>query len=118
MCDSTAARGSCHCGRVEIVLTEFPPTVTECNCSLCRCYGVLWAYVDAEAVQHLPASSLTETYSWNGRHVDFHRCRHCGCLTHWIPRDESRGARGINARLFDEQVLAGATRVFKDGANR
>jgi len=118
MSHSVAARGTCHCGRIEIVLSPFPPTVTECNCSLCRRYGVLWAYVDADAVQLLPMESMTQTYSWNGRHVDFHRCRHCGCLTHWMPRDQGRSARGINARLFSEQVLAGAARVFKDGASK
>jgi len=86
-------RGSCHCGSVEIVLTGFPDTVTECNCSLCRRYGVLWAYVEAEAVVALPDGALTDRYAWNGRHVDFHRCKQCGCVTHWMPRDARRAAQ-------------------------
>jgi hypothetical protein len=35
---------SCHCGAVKLEIAVAPETVTECNCSICRRYGVLWAY--------------------------------------------------------------------------
>ena len=38
---------SCHCGAVAITLPHAPSVVVECNCSLCRRYGVLWVYYDA-----------------------------------------------------------------------
>jgi hypothetical protein len=113
---STLVRGTCHCGDVEIELQALPKSITECNCSLCRRTGVLWAYVDENLVITLPDASVTETYAWNGRHVDFHRCKCCGCITHWLPRDQGRKQRGVNARLFEPQALDGIVVVQKDGA--
>lgn len=109
-------QASCHCGATAISVVAYPAEVTDCNCSLCRSYGVLWAYYPASDIVSLPDASLTDTYAWNGRHVDFHRCRHCGCVTHWVPRDPGRDQRGINARLFPAHVLASARILHHDGA--
>lgn len=111
---NTAA--ACHCGAIKIVVACDPSEVTDCNCSLCRRYGVLWAYYVVSDIVALPDPTLTETYAWNGRHVDFHRCRHCGCVTHWMPRNPARTRRGLNARLFPAQVLAAARIRYRDGA--
>ncbi len=110
-------RAACHCGAVHIEVAALPSEVTLCNCSLCVAYGVIWAYHDVADIVSLPDASLTDTYAWNGRHVDFHRCRTCGCITHWMPRDASRQKRGINARLFGAELLATARVRHKDGAN-
>jgi len=120
---------SCHCGAVQFELAHPPETVTECNCSFCRRVGVLWAYYTADEVRQLDTSSrdpasreplrettATQTYAWNGRHVDFHRCITCGCLTHWVPRAAGRKQRGFNARLLDPEILAAARLRHKDGA--
>lgn len=107
---------SCHCGQVQIVLPKAPDVVVECNCSLCRRYGVLWAYFDADELGGLPAAGETDSYAWNGKHVDFHRCRTCGCVTHWAPRAASRTTIGINARLLEPTLLAAARLRHKDGA--
>ena len=37
-------RASCHCGAVCLEIDAAPAEVTECNCSICRRYGGLWAY--------------------------------------------------------------------------
>ncbi len=40
---------TCHCGAVRIHIPRKPRSLTNCNCSICRRYGVLWAYYrDAE----------------------------------------------------------------------
>ncbi len=106
---------TCHCGAVEMGVARAPTEVTDCNCSLCRRYGVLWAYYDAPDLT-LPDETLTERYAWNGRHVDFHRCRTCGCVTHWFPRAAGRARRAINARLLPVEVLAAARLRHRDGA--
>jgi hypothetical protein len=41
---------SCHCGAVLLEITEAPPEITDCNCSICRRYGVLWAYYSPRQV--------------------------------------------------------------------
>jgi hypothetical protein len=108
---------TCHCGAVRILLAAEPTEITECNCSLCRSYGVLWAYCDAEEVQFSAAPSPTDSYAWNGRNVDFHRCATCGCVTHWVPRDAARTRRGVNARLLPPSVLDTARLRHLDGAD-
>ena len=80
--DTGETVATCHCGAIALRLAAPPTEVTECNCSLCRRYGVLWAYCKAHEVGPLPEATLTHTYAWNGRHVDFHSCRGCGCITH------------------------------------
>ena len=108
---------TCHCGAVTVTLTEPPTEVTDCNCSLCRRYGVLWAYCPADGVEVSPDPPPTDTYVWNGRHVAFQHCRRCGCVTHWTPCDAGRDKRGVNARLLPPKVLA-AVRVRRlDGAD-
>ena len=107
---------SCHCGAVRFSVVRAPETVTECNCSLCRRYGVLWAYYDVGEITVLTEPLPTDTYGWTGRYVDFHRCRTCGCVTHWVPRAAGRQQRGVNARLLPVEVLAAARVRHKDGA--
>ncbi|WP_240229903.1 GFA family protein [Devosia lacusdianchii] len=109
--------GSCHCGAVRIILDAAPETVTECNCSICRRYGVLWAYYAPNRVRFEPSEPVTDTYQQASRTLAFHRCRTCGCVTHWAPlagRDPNR--MGINARMLDPIVLAAAQVRHLDGA--
>ncbi len=109
---------SCHCGAVRLSLSHAPDEVTECNCSLCRRYGVLWAYYEAGDIEGLPLEGLTDTYAWGRKNVDFHRCAKCGCVVLWAPRAPGRSMHGINARLLPPEILSAAALTFKDGASR
>lgn len=43
--------GACHCGAVQWRLDTPPESATACNCTVCRRYGVLWAYdIEGEGV--------------------------------------------------------------------
>ena len=107
---------SCHCGAVQLHVDAAPETVTDCNCSICRRYGVLWAYYSPKSVQIVAGRDATDVYMWDDRAIEFHRCKTCGCVTHWAPVDRSVDRMGVNARLMDLAVLA-AARVRKlDGA--
>ena len=108
---------SCHCGHVKLRVTESPETVTECNCSICRRYGVLWAYYPPAQVRVVTGGDSTAVYMWSDRSIEFHRCRNCGCVTHWAPVDKSSDRMGVNARLMPLEVLAGARVRQFDGAN-
>ncbi len=37
-------RVACHCGAVRLSVEPAPRWVLDCNCSICRRYGALWAY--------------------------------------------------------------------------
>lgn len=108
--------GSCHCGAVRFTLAVAPGQVTDCNCSICRRYGTLWAYYRLEQVE-FASVPVTETYIWGDRGLAFHRCRSCGCVTHWQALDPTHDRMAINARLLAPEVLARASVTFYDGAN-
>jgi hypothetical protein len=103
---------TCHCGAVRLVLPRAPTEVTDCDCSICHSYGVLWAYCDPAEVT---VEGATDTYARGPRTIDFHRCRSCGCVSHWTPVARDPNRMGVNARLLPREVLAGARRRRLDG---
>jgi len=106
---------SCHCGAVRLKINRAPEEVTDCNCTLCRRYGVLWAYYSPKDVQ--VTSDVTDIYMRGRRTLEFHRCKQCGCITHWAPVDKTRDRMGVNARLMAPEVLARARVRHFDGAD-
>ena len=109
--------GTCHCGAVRVTVPRKPRTVTDCNCSICRRYGVLWAYYKASTVRLEAKPKATESYSWGRKKLKFVRCATCGCLVCWqraTPDPERK--MGVNARTFDLDVLRSLRIVPLDGA--
>jgi hypothetical protein len=100
---------SCHCGAVKMAVETAPVEVTDCNCSICRRYGTLWAYYSPSQVR---VTGGTDTYEWDDRSLKFHRCKTCGCVTHWSPSDPARDRMGVNVRLMAPEVV-GAARLRK-----
>ena len=88
----TVIIASCQRGANTLVLAAEPIEVNECNCSICRRYGVLWAYYAIGDVT--PTAGAADIYSWDDRSIAFHRCSTCGCVTHWAPidRNEQNGS--------------------------
>ncbi len=108
---------SCHCGAVRLEAATPPVEVTDCNCSICRRYGVLWAYYSPRDVRIERPAGATDSYMWGDRSIAFHRCKTCGCVTYWSAVDAARDRMGVNARLMDPAVLAAAQVRLLDGAN-
>lgn len=108
---------SCHCGAVRLQIESAPAELTACNCSICRRYGTLWAYYSPKQVSFVPQPAATDFYIWGKRYLEFHRCRTCGCITHWASVDKTRDRMGINARLMDPDVVAQARVRRLDGAD-
>jgi hypothetical protein len=107
----------CHCGAIRVVVESAPTQVTDCNCSICRRYGALWAYYSPTQVRFVPAEPATDIYLWGDRSTTFHRCRTCGCVTHWAAVDKTIDWMGVNARLMAPEVLAKARIRHLDGAD-
>lgn len=57
----------------------------------------------------------TDIYLWGDKKIEFHRCRTCGCVTHWAPVDRGRDRMGVNCRLMDPAVLSGVRVRKLDG---
>jgi hypothetical protein len=98
-------RAACHCEAVKFEISEPPEWVLDCNCTLCRRYGVLWSYYHPPAGQAKllmqPDPAASETYSWGDRGIAFRRCKTCGCMTHMQTTDiDPPMIFGVNARMM------------------
>ena len=82
----------CHCHAVRLELDGPPPWILDCNCSICRRYGALWAYHNHVPFRVVSDPDATFVYRWGGKGLAFHHCRTCGCTTH-ISVPEFRSAR-------------------------
>jgi len=110
---------SCHCGAVRLTMARAPDAVTDCNCSICRRLGALWAYYDPADVRLLAPEMALESYVRRDGSADlaFRRCRTCGCTVDWRPlAGRDPGRMGVNARLLPAEILAAAHVRRLDGA--
>ena len=105
---------TCHCGAVRMEVPRAPETLTACNCSICRRLGWHVAYYPASEVT---VRGETDTYVWGDRMLAFHRCKVCGCGTHWSALKPTSDRMGVNARLMPPEVQAAARVRRFDGAD-
>lgn len=99
-------KGTCHCGEISWSLDEIPESATACNCTVCRRYGVLWAY-DYEG-EGIHVSGETSVYI-RGESISFHFCPTCGCVAYWrsLSLDEAGRRRiAVNLRLTEPDPIA------------
>jgi hypothetical protein len=105
-------QSSCHCGAVRLAIAHAPTELTDCNCTICRRYASLWAYFSPKEVE---VSGATDVYMHGDKSIEFHRCKTCGCVMHWAPADKTHDRMGVNCRMMDPAVLAGARVRKLDG---
>lgn len=111
---------SCHCGIVRLELPRLPRSLTQCNCSICRRYGALWAYFRRRSVRVIAARSALASYTWRNRVRQYRHCKRCGCVTHYqqrVRRPDGTDIVAVNLRNIDdpERVAQVRTRLL-DGA--
>jgi hypothetical protein len=98
--------GSCHCGAVQWRFEGLPEGATACNCTVCRRYGVLWAY-DFEG-EGITVAGPTQAYI-RGKAISFHFCLACGCVAFWRslkPHEDGRRRIAVNLRLAEPAAVA------------
>jgi hypothetical protein len=98
--------GICHCGTVQWQFDGSPTSATACNCTICRRYGVLWAY--AHEGHGIDVSGPTQAYVWGDKSIGFHFCATCGCIAYW--RAVQPGKNGlrriaVNLRLATPEAV-------------
>jgi hypothetical protein len=109
---------TCHCGAIRVEVPHQPEALTNCNCSICRRYGTLWAYYPADTVRVAAEPGATSEYVWGSKMLRFVRCSICGCVTHWeriVPGGS--GKMGVNARNLEPEAIDGARVRRLDGAS-
>ena len=98
--------GACHCGAVHWRFDGVPEGATARNCTVCRRYGVLWAY-DYEG-HGIGVAGKTQAYI-RGTEIEFHFCPTCGCVAFWrAQRADEDGRRriAVNLRLAEPDAVA------------
>ncbi len=107
----------CHCGAVKVEVPRRPRTLTNCNCSICRRYGVLWAYYKDSDVRLTADEGAIENYSWGPNTQTFIRCKSCGCVMQWRKHlINEKTWTGVNARNFDPEEIGNVHIRLLDGA--
>ena len=101
-----------------VELPSAPEKATDCNCSICRRSGALWAYYEFGTVRITGHPENTHEYIQGDRTLATVRCATCGCVTHWEPLPREPGKRhGVNLRNFDPKLLESVQIRRFDGAD-
>jgi hypothetical protein len=98
--------GSCHCGAARWRMDVDPESVTACNCTLCRRYGVLWAYGHDGVDIHVEGPT---TGYVRGSAISFDFCPTCGSVVFWRglkPERDGRTRIAVNVRLAEPEAVA------------
>jgi len=111
-------KGSCHCGAVRWTFEGIPDSATACNCTVCRRYGVLWAYdYDGEGIK---VSGPTKAYV-RGKEIGFHFCAECGCVAYWRALQSGKDGRrriAVNLRLAEPAEMGDIVIDHFDGLDK
>jgi hypothetical protein len=101
-----AIEGSCSCGAVQLAVARAPRTLTQCNCSVCRRYGTLWAYYRRSAVTITASRGVLRDYAKRRGGLRFRHCTTCGCIVSWEAGRDAAARMAVNARLLDHAAMA------------
>lgn len=111
-------RASCHCGAVQIETDALPETLTQCNCSICRRHGALWAHGTRQSTRVVSGADQETAYLWGDRLIEFYHCNRCGCVTRYESVEKLPSSRvSINARMLAPDDIAGLRVRTFDGAD-
>lgn len=111
-------QGSCHCGSVRWRFAGVPDGATACNCTVCRRYGVLWAY-DYEG-EGVTVTGNTRAYVCGSKEISFNFCPECGCVAFWRSLTADGAGRrriAVNLRLAEPEAVARIPIDHFDGLN-
>jgi len=108
---------TCHCGAVRVEVPRKPRRLTDCNCSICRVYGTLWAYYKASTGRLVCARGATSSYARGDKSIEFIHRKKCGCVVQWrVIRKRPDSRTGVNARNLEPEAIASARIGRLDGA--
>jgi hypothetical protein len=111
-------KGACHCGTVSFVLDEQPEWLTECNCSICRRIGAIWAHSAIANITIEAPPESTNAYIQGDKSLAIHTCKTCGCATHWESLGGDDNAHmAVNCRMIEPSILSDLKIRPFDGAD-
>lgn len=109
---------SCHCGRIHIKVSAKPAFLIDCNCSICRRYGALWACYSAKQLEFTGHPEHSVAYLWGKQSIQTMHCAVCGCVTHWEALSNQPDRKmAVNVRNFEPGLFDGTPIRHFDGAD-
>ena len=109
--------GECHCGKVKFVVSVVPKQLVDCNCSLCRRIGALWAHVPIESVKISADPGATSGYVQGDKTLSVQSCNHCGCITHYESLQAEGEIMAVNFRMLPTEIVNEFRIRLFDGAD-
>jgi hypothetical protein len=95
------AEGGCHCGAVRFRARFIaPPTLLDCNCSICAKTGFLHLIVAADDFSLLAGGDTLTEYRFGTGTARHLFCRVCGIKSFYVPRSHPDGF-SVNWRALD-----------------
>ncbi|MFP6837922.1 MAG: hypothetical protein VB948_17635 [Pseudomonadales bacterium] len=110
-------RAACHCTDVRLEIERSPDWVNDCNCTLCRRYGPLWAYYEPGEVKLVQGVGATDDYRWDDKMLAFHRCKTCGCIAHFKSLADAPFICAVNGRMMPTLDPASVRIQHKDNGH-
>lgn len=114
--------GNCYCGNINIDMPRKPKQFTDCNSSICRKYGALWAYFLKKFVKISlqKKDSISYSVESNKSRMQVAYCELSGCVTHydWGKKQRLDKMMAVNGRIFDLDLLESILVKKLDGARR
>lgn len=99
--ETISAQGGCHCGAVRFrVRFAAPPTLLDCNCSICARTGFLHLIVPAVAFDLLAGADMLSDYRFGTGTARHLFCQQCGIKSFYVPRSHPDGF-SVNWRALD-----------------
>jgi len=110
-------KGQCHCGTIQFTTDVAPAQLVDCNCSLCRRLGALWAHVPVDSVSIDAPDNASTSYAQGDKTLAVQTCKQCGCTTHYETLQENGDVMALNFRMCNPDVLNEFRIRRFDGAN-
>jgi len=99
--DRTRAEGGCHCGAVRFAVRfTAPPTLLDCNCTICAKTGFLHLIASAEDFELLRGADVLSEYRFGTGTARHLFCATCGIKSFYVPRSHPDGY-SVNWRALD-----------------
>lgn len=96
-----SATGGCHCGRVRFAVRfADPPTLLDCNCSVCSKTGFLHLITAAGDFDLQRGAEVLTDYRFGSGTARHLFCRVCGIKSFYVPRSHPDGF-SVNWRALD-----------------
>jgi hypothetical protein len=116
MAETKNCTGGCHCGNVRFDVNVDLTQVLDCNCSICKKRGALWAFAPADKFALRAGDEALTDYQFGKKTIHHLFCAQCGVGA--FSRGQTPDGKevvAINVRCLDDVDVASLKTTPFDG---